>query len=337
MVFQYFEKFTTDGKYKSIVAKIKKIEVEFKNFQGDKIANLKKKEKLELLLNTLQNPNIDVDIDKTLEEVHVFLKSLKYTNVNNLEKLEDNIKDLCIEIGNFLVESKIEKKHEELMKLKTEELNLIKSVMKYIDVEAEKAHDVNPLSQKDFDENVKSVDNILTQIQQQEKDAVYENVAQIIENVNEKNITQNENVEERMRSIRQNLESIDKLQEKISPRKKKKKKTTLKDVNKVFRQKFEKIDQQVEKEAKKKLEKKKIQLTNDVKKIDQETLRQIALRNLRLKEEELSSILKDEQKLNAIMSKPLSKVEKERRKEYIYEKPEKTQEFAKRRTRKNGR
>ena len=90
-----------------------------------------------------------------------------------------------------LVESKIEKKHEELMKLKTEELNLIKSVMKYIDIEADKAHDVNPLSQKDFDENVKSVDNLLTQIQQQEKDAVYENVAQIIENVNEKNITQN--------------------------------------------------------------------------------------------------------------------------------------------------
>lgn len=336
MVFQYFEKFTTDGKYKSIVAKIKKIEVEFKNFQGDKIANLKKKEKLDLLLNTLQNPNIDIDIDKTLEEVHVFLKSLKYTNVDNLEKLEDNIKDLCIEIGNFLVESKIEKKHEELMKLKTEELNLIKSVMKYIDIEAEKAHDVNPLSQKNFDENVKSVDNLLTQIQQQEKDAVYENVAQIIENVNEKNITQNENVEERMRSIRQNLESINKLQEKRSPNKKKK--TTLKDVNKVFRQKLENIDQQVQEEkTKKELDKKKRQLMTNVKKIDKEELRQIALRNLRLKEDELSTILKDEQKLNAIMSKPLNKMERKIRKEYIDDKPETAPKIAKRRTRKNVR
>lgn len=319
MVFQYFKKFTTDGKYKSIVAKIKKIDTEFKNFQGNKISNLKKKEKLDLLLNTLQNPNIDVDIDKTLEDVHVFMKSLKYTNAENLEKLEDNIKDLCIEIGNFLVESKIEKKHEELIKLKTEELNLIKSVMKYIDYEAEKAHDVNPLSQKNFDENVKSIDNLLAQIQQQENDAVYENVADIIENVNQKNITQNENIEQRMKNIRQNLENIDKLQSKFGPRKFKKKTTTLKDINEVFRKKLENIDQQVEEkeQAKEKMNKSKKQIMTNIKKIDKEKLRQIALRNLRLKEDELSTILKDEKKINEIMSRPLSKFEKKIRTDII--------------------
>jgi len=276
---------------------------------------LKKKEKLELLLNTLQNPNMDVDINKTLEEVHTFLKSLKYTNVDNLEKLENDIKDLCIEIGNFLIESKIEKKHDELLKLKKEELDLIKSVMKFIDNETEVV-DKNPLSEKNFEENVESVQNLLTQIQQQEKDAVYENVAQIIENVNQKNITQNENVEQKMKNIRRNLESIDKLQEKTTPQKKKR--TTLKDVNKVFQQKLENINHKIkEEESKKKMEKKKKQKMNDVKKLDKEELRQVALRNLRIKEDELSTILKDEQKINEIMSKPLSKVEKKVRKEMI--------------------
>jgi hypothetical protein len=168
------EKFTRDGKYKKIVKKAKMIDQKFKKFQGNKTNDIKYKEKFNELIQRLQNPNDndpDYDSTKLLKEVRLYLKALKNNNEYSVNELENDIKELCIDIGNFINKTDIEAKHAELNKLKEEEIALMEDVMKLIDDKFDRTKkDENPFGKKILNQDDAQI--IKKEIKQQQEDNV---------------------------------------------------------------------------------------------------------------------------------------------------------------------
>ena len=200
--------------YKSIISDIEKIERQFEVMQTNKFKNLKLKEQFRLLINMLQSPNTTVDIEKTTNQINTILSYFRNITGNNLSDLEADIKKLCIKIGSFMTNFKIKEKRDELMLLKKKELELIETLIELIDNEVQKNdQNTDPLSKVVLQKNVKNLQDILSEIKDENDSHLLTKVNDVVKNIDFESIENVQNVDEKISSLRSKIQQLDKYEQ----------------------------------------------------------------------------------------------------------------------------
>ena len=196
--------------YKSIISDIEKIERQFEIMQTNKFKNLKLKEQFRLLLNMLQSPNSNVNIEKTTNQINTILNYFRNVANNNLSDLEVDIKKLCIKIGSFMTNFKIREKRDELMKLKKKELELIEILMELIDNEVQKNdQNTDPLSKVVLQKNVKNLQGILSEIKDENDSHILTKVNDIVKNIDFDSIENIQNIDQKISTLKSKIHQLD--------------------------------------------------------------------------------------------------------------------------------
>ena len=196
--------------YKSIISDIEKIERQFEIMQTNKFKNLKLKEQFRLLLNMLQSPNTNVNIEKTTDQINTILSYFRNVANDNLSVLEADIKKLCIKIGSFMTNFKIREKREKLMLLKKKELELIELLMELIDNEVQKNdQNIDPLSKVVLQKNVKNLQDILSEIKDDNDSHILTKVNDVIKDIDFESIENIENVDQKISTLKSKIHQLD--------------------------------------------------------------------------------------------------------------------------------
>ena len=196
--------------YKSIISDIEKIERQFEIMQTNKFKNLKLKEQFRLLLSMLQSPNTNVNIEKTTDQINTILSYFRNVANDNLSVLEADIKKLCIKIGSFMTNFKIREKREKLMLLKKKELELIELLMELIDNEVQKNdQNIDPLSKVVLQKNVKNLQDILSEIKDDNDSHILTKVNDVIKDIDFESIENIENVDQKISTLKSKIHQLD--------------------------------------------------------------------------------------------------------------------------------
>ena len=115
----------TDSEYINIINELRKIERLFQEFNLKSKLSMKYEEKFEILVQKIKNPDCH-DIESSIHDARRILSKLKQFHNDDVQEIDNAIKNLYILIGNYLVDNHIRKKHEKINSLKKIEIKLLK-------------------------------------------------------------------------------------------------------------------------------------------------------------------------------------------------------------------